>query len=81
MSFKKCEEEPLYPTLKQVTCLVLSPMVHNLFQPRGHSNTSDMAKCHKRVLKHKINILKHQIVFILFIVSLDCAELYSFFKK
>jgi hypothetical protein len=42
---------------------------------------SGLAKCHKGLLKHNINIFKLRIVFIIFILILHYDELYSFFKK
>lgn len=47
----------------------------------GHSDTSDLARCHKKVLKHDVNEPKHRSVFILFVFVLDYDELCSFFKE
>ena len=37
----------------------------------GLSDTSDMMKCHRGVLKHNFNIMDNRIVFVLFIFALD----------
>ena len=43
-------------------------------------DTSDLAKCHKGLLTHNINALKHRIAFILVMFLLYCGETYSSFK-
>jgi len=47
----------------------------------GCSDMNDLVKCHRRFLNQNIIILKNQILFILFIYTLDYDELYSFFNK
>ena len=50
-------------------------MVENNFLTGGHSDASDLAKSHKKFLKHNIIILKHTIVFVVLVfyfVRLQC---------
>jgi hypothetical protein len=42
---------------------------------------NDLVMCHRRFLNQNIDILKNQILFILFIYALDYDELYNFFNK
>lgn len=54
-----------------------SPEVRKILSKAGLSDTIDMMKCHRRVLKHNINIMDNRIVFVLFIIALDYDKICS----
>jgi hypothetical protein len=55
-------------------------VVHLVQELRTVQDTSDLAKCHKAVLRQNVIVLKHRIVFVLCVFVLDYIEIYSFFK-
>jgi len=56
-----------FPVAMCFSALSSSQKWRTFFLTGDHSDTTDLAKTHKRFWKHNINILKHTIVFIVLV--------------